>query len=131
METHFVRWMKFFGKPYSEFKMYSGDFLSDQYRPIIQNSTTIFVNNFAFGPTLNHKLKERFAMLPEGVKIISSAEFRPINFRITTRNITGRLLKHIHVNVYIVQGEHKLKKLLDMLYYTQVDLCAGYSPHGS
>lgn len=89
METHFVRWMKFFGKPYSEFKMLEGDFLDDKYRSILQNSNTIFVNNFAFGPSLNHKLKERFAKFPEGVKIISSSEFRPINFRITTRNITG------------------------------------------
>ena len=69
--------------------MLEGDFLDDKYRSILQNSNTIFVNNFAFGPSLNHKLKERFAKFPEGVKIISSAEFRPINFRITTRNITG------------------------------------------
>ena len=84
-----MRWMKFFGKPYSEFKIFQGNFLDDKFRPVIQNSSTIFVNNFAFGASLNHKLKERFAMLPEGVKIISSAEFRPINFRITSRNITG------------------------------------------
>ena len=89
METHFVRWMQFFGKPYSEFKLMNGNFLDEKFRAIIQTSNMIFVNNFAFGPGLNHKLKERFATLPEGVKIISSAEFRPINFRITTRNITG------------------------------------------
>ena len=68
-----------------------GDFLDDKYRAILQDSNTIFVNNFAFGPSLNHKLKERFAKFAEGVKIISSSEFRPINFRITTRNITGKL----------------------------------------
>ena len=91
MATHFIRWMNFFGKPFSEFKMMEGDFLDDKYRAILQDSNTIFVNNFAFGPSLNHKLKERFAKFAEGVKIISSSEFRPINFRITTRNITGKL----------------------------------------
>ncbi|XP_063681364.1 uncharacterized protein LOC134816452 [Bolinopsis microptera] len=95
MATHFIRWMNFFGKPFSEFKMMEGDFLDDKYRAILQDSNTIFVNNFAFGPSLNHKLKERFAKFAEGVKIISSSEFRPINFRITTRNITdvGTILR--------------------------------------
>ena len=47
----------------------------------------IFVNNFAFGPALNHQLKLKFQNLPDGVRIISSAEFCPLNFRINDRNL--------------------------------------------
>ena len=48
----------------------------------------IFVNNFAFGPALNHQLKLKFQNLPDGVRIISSAEFCPLNFRINDRNLS-------------------------------------------
>lgn len=68
----------------------------------------IFCNNFAFGPSLNHQLKLKFQNLrdgelylgpvlaiwhvcvyPLGVKIFSSREFCPLNFRITERNLSG------------------------------------------
>lgn len=54
----------------------------------------IFVNNFAFGPKLNHALKEKFANLSDGTKIVSSHEFCPTNFRITPRNLSGELYVH-------------------------------------
>ena len=50
------------------------------------------MNNFAFGPKLNHELKLKFANLPDGTKIVSSHEFCPVNFRITSRNLSGRLI---------------------------------------
>ena len=51
----------------------------------------IFTNNFAFGPKLNHELKLKFANLKDGTKIVSSHEFCPINFRVTSRNMSGNL----------------------------------------
>jgi hypothetical protein len=49
----------------------------------------IFVNNFAFGPNVDHQLKLRFANMREGAKIVSSKAFCPLNFRITDRNLSG------------------------------------------
>ena len=49
------------------------------------------MNNFAFGPKLNHELKLKFANLADGTKIVSSHEFCPLNFRISTRNLSGEL----------------------------------------
>ena len=39
-----------YGKRYSEFKLFQGDFLSPEYHSTISSSTLVFVNNFAFGP---------------------------------------------------------------------------------
>ena len=39
MEREFIRWMKFYGKPYSEFKILKGDFLEERFRSIIQQSS--------------------------------------------------------------------------------------------
>lgn len=50
----------------------------------------IFVNNFAFGPSVDQQLKERFANLKEGAKIVSSKAFAPLNFKITNRNLNGK-----------------------------------------
>lgn len=47
----------------------------------------MFVNNFAFGPAVDHQLKQRFANMKEGAKIVSSKAFCPLNFRITERNL--------------------------------------------
>ena len=47
------------------------------------------MNNFAFGPTVDHQLKLRFANMKEGAKIVSSKAFCPLNFRITDRNLSG------------------------------------------
>ena len=50
-------------------------------------SSLVFVNNFAFGPAVDHQLKQRFANMKEGAKIVSSKAFCPLNFRITERNL--------------------------------------------
>ena len=39
-----------YGKKYSPYKLFQGDFLSPEHRPTISSSTIVFVNNFAFGP---------------------------------------------------------------------------------
>ena len=87
MEKHFAKWMKWYGKCYSDYELIKGDFLSPEFSERINSSTVIFVNNFAFGPALNHQLKLKFQNLPDGVRIISSAEFCPLNFRINDRNL--------------------------------------------
>ena len=50
----------------------------------------VFVNNFAFGPKLNHELKLKFANFADGTKIVASHEFCPLNFRMTSRNLSGQ-----------------------------------------
>ena len=50
MEKWFKFWMSFYGKMYSPFRLVHGDFLDDQHKQPILESTIVFVNNFAFGP---------------------------------------------------------------------------------
>ncbi|CAI7993879.1 Histone-lysine N-methyltransferase, H3 lysine-79 specific [Geodia barretti] len=88
MEEEFVKWMDWYGKSYGEFELIKGDFLDPSFDEILQSATVIFTNNFAFGPKLNHELKLKFANLKDGTKIVSSHEFCPINFRVTSRNMS-------------------------------------------
>lgn len=85
MDIIFRSWMRWFGKKFGEFELIKGDFLADEHREKINNATVVFVNNFAFGPTVDHQLKDRFAELKDGAKIVSSKSFCPLNFRITDR----------------------------------------------
>ncbi|KAG7310918.1 hypothetical protein JYU34_003757 [Plutella xylostella] len=88
MDNHFKMWMKWYGKKHGEYKLIKGDFLLDEHREKINAATIVFVNNFAFGPHVDHQLKERFADLKDGAKIVSSKSFCPLNFRITDRNLS-------------------------------------------
>ncbi|XP_076335683.1 uncharacterized protein LOC143238923 isoform X2 [Tachypleus tridentatus] len=88
MEKNFRFWMKWYGKSYGEHKLIKGDFLTNEHRDTIVNATLVFVNNFAFGPTVDHMLKERFADLRDGARIVSSKAFCPLNFRITDRTMS-------------------------------------------
>lgn len=85
MDGVFQTWIKWFGKRYNEYSLIKGDFLSDEHREKINGASIVFVNNFAFGPTVDHQLKERFADLRDGARIVSSKSFCPLNFRITDR----------------------------------------------
>jgi H3 lysine-79-specific histone-lysine N-methyltransferase len=105
MEKEFIFWMNFFGKSYSNFKIYKGDFLSDKESvlvesPLVRNSTMneyvqeiineaklVFVNNYAFGAEMDHQLKLRFSNMTEGAFIISCKPFSPLNFSINSRNL--------------------------------------------
>lgn len=51
----------------------------------------VFTNNFAFGPKLNHEMKLKFSNLKDGTKIVSSHEFCPLNFKLTSRNLSGKI----------------------------------------
>ncbi|KAL4236947.1 Histone-lysine N-methyltransferase [Mactra antiquata] len=88
MIEQYKRWMKWYGKKYCNFLLEKGDFLSEETKERINNATVIFVNNFAFGPQVDHQLKLRFANMREGAKIVSSKAFCPLNFRITDRNLS-------------------------------------------
>ncbi|KAF6216003.1 hypothetical protein GE061_000340 [Apolygus lucorum] len=88
MNLHFRKWMGWYGKKYGDYKLIKGDFLNEEHREKIVSATIVFVNNFAFGPTVDHMLKERFADLKDGARIVSSKSFCPLNFRITDRNLT-------------------------------------------
>ncbi|XP_048510630.1 histone-lysine N-methyltransferase, H3 lysine-79 specific isoform X2 [Athalia rosae] len=88
MEYNFRKWLSWYGKRCGEYRLVKGDFLADEHRESITGATIVFVNNFAFGPTVDHQLKERFADLRDGARIVSSKSFCPLNFRITDRNLS-------------------------------------------
>ena len=92
MDVLYKKWMRWYGKKFGEYKLIRGDFLKKEHRETITKSTIVFVNNFAFGPNVDHMLKEVFADLKDGAKIISSKSFCPLNFRITDRNLSGKLV---------------------------------------
>lgn len=85
MDISFRKWMRWFGKKFNEYQLLKGDFLADEHREKINSASVVFVNNFAFGPAVDHQLKERFADLKDGARIVSSKSFCPLNFRITDR----------------------------------------------
>ncbi|KAJ8950404.1 hypothetical protein NQ314_007944 [Rhamnusium bicolor] len=88
MNKNFRTWMQWYGKKYGDYKLLRGDFLTEEHREKINQATIVFVNNFAFGPSVDHQLKERFADLKDGARIVSSKSFCPLNFRITDRNLS-------------------------------------------
>ncbi|KAK9890270.1 hypothetical protein WA026_010379 [Henosepilachna vigintioctopunctata] len=88
MNKNFRTWMKWYGKKYGDYKLIRGDFLTEEHCEKINQASIVFVNNFAFGPTVDHQLKERFADLKDGARIVSSKSFCPLNFRITDRNLS-------------------------------------------
>ncbi|XP_036409926.1 histone-lysine N-methyltransferase, H3 lysine-79 specific-like isoform X3 [Megalops cyprinoides] len=100
MDREFQRWMKWYGKKHGEYTLEKGDFLSEEWKDRIANASVIFVNNFAFGPEVDHQLKERFANMKEGGKIVSSAPFAPLNFRINSRNLSdiGTIMRVVELS---------------------------------
>ncbi|XP_045036362.1 histone-lysine N-methyltransferase, H3 lysine-79 specific isoform X2 [Daphnia magna] len=88
MDFHFRRLMRWWGKLYGEYQLIKGDFLDQRHSEKIYSATVVFVNNFAFGPDLDHQLKERFADLRDDTRIVSSKAFSPLNFKISARNLS-------------------------------------------
>lgn len=95
MDRLFRQWMNWHGKTYSSFRLEKGDFLSDNHESEISRASIIFVNNFAFGPNVDHQLKQRFSRLKDGTRIISSKPYCPLNFRRTNRSLSdiGAILR--------------------------------------
>jgi len=86
MEKEFIFWMNFFGKKYSNFKIYKADFaqpspMNESVTKIINNAKLVFVNNYAFGAELNNQLKSRFCKMKENAFIISSEALCPLKSR--------------------------------------------------
>jgi len=88
MNSNFQKWMSWYGKHYGQYQLLKGDFLSEDHREKITNATIVFVNNYAFGPQVDHMLKQRFADLKDGARIVSSRSFCPLNFRMSERNLS-------------------------------------------
>ncbi|XP_075060811.1 histone-lysine N-methyltransferase, H3 lysine-79 specific isoform X1 [Mixophyes fleayi] len=100
MDKEFRKWIKWYGKKHAEYTLERGDFLSEEWRERIANTSVIFVNNFAFGPEVDHQLKERFANMKEGGRIVSSKPFAPLNFRINSRNLSdiGTIMRVVELS---------------------------------
>ncbi|XP_041086645.1 histone-lysine N-methyltransferase, H3 lysine-79 specific-like isoform X2 [Polyodon spathula] len=100
MDWQFMKWMKWYGKKHGKYSLERGDFLSEEWKERIANTSVIFVNNFAFGPEVDHQLKERFANMKEGGKIVSSKPFAPLNFRINSRNLSdiGTIMRVVELS---------------------------------
>ncbi|XP_064424431.1 histone-lysine N-methyltransferase, H3 lysine-79 specific [Latimeria chalumnae] len=100
MDKEFRKWMKWYGKKHAEYTLERGDFLSEEWKERIANTSVIFVNNFAFGPEVDHQLKERFANMKEGGRIVSSKPFAPLNFRINSRNLSdiGTIMRVVELS---------------------------------
>ncbi|EGT47624.1 hypothetical protein CAEBREN_11251 [Caenorhabditis brenneri] len=66
--------MKFFGKRAGHFELHRGDMLDNRFRQLIlQEATVIFINNFAFSPSLMLRLKENLlSYLGNGVRIVTT-----------------------------------------------------------
>ncbi|XP_025197414.1 histone-lysine N-methyltransferase, H3 lysine-79 specific [Melanaphis sacchari] len=88
MHLNFQKWMSWYGKECGQYQLIKGDFLSEEHREKITNATIVFVNNYAFGPQVDHMLKQRFADLKDGARIVSSRSFCPLNFRMSERNLS-------------------------------------------
>ncbi|XP_014326322.1 histone-lysine N-methyltransferase, H3 lysine-79 specific isoform X1 [Xiphophorus maculatus] len=100
MDKEFKKWMRWYGKKHGEYTLERGDFLSEEWKERIATTSIIFVNNFAFGPEVDHQLKERFANMKEGGKIVSSKPFAPLNFRINSRNLSdiGTIMRVVELS---------------------------------
>eukprot|EP00912_Choanoflagellata_sp_UC4_P000721 UC4_evm2s449 len=89
MAVEFKRAVSWFGKQCGNFIVEQGDFLdeNEELQNRINNADVIFVNNYAFGPNVNHMLKTLFHDMKEGAKIVSSLNMMPLMFCITNRNL--------------------------------------------
>jgi len=100
MEERFIFWMNWHGKTYTEFELFHGDFFEKKYADIIKSANFILVNNFAFKPEVDHKLKQRFLDLRDGVQILSSKPFCSPKSRVTERHLTdiGSIMKVMEIH---------------------------------
>lgn len=105
MGERFKFWMEWHGKTYTEFELFHGDFFNKEYVDIIKNSNHILVNNFAFKPDVDHRLKQKFLDLKDGTQILSSKPFCSPKNRVNERNLTD-----IGSIMHVVEIQPELKK---------------------
>lgn len=99
MVERFKFWMNWHGKIYTDFEIFHGDFFDKQYTEIIRSATYIFVNNFAFKPDDDHKLKQKFLDLKDGTQILSSKPFCSPKSRVSERHLSdlGSIMQVIEI----------------------------------
>lgn len=99
MEERFKFWMNWHGKTYTEFELFHGDFFAKKYIDTIRSATYILVNNFAFKPDDDHKLKQKFLDLKDGTQILSSKPFCSPKNRVTERHLSdiGSIMQVIEI----------------------------------
>ena len=57
--------MRWWGKHYGEYELLKGYFLDQIHSEKVHSANVIFVNNFAFGPKLDHQLKGIYLYIVE------------------------------------------------------------------
>uniref|UniRef100_A0A0K0DAT7 Histone-lysine N-methyltransferase, H3 lysine-79 specific n=1 Tax=Angiostrongylus cantonensis TaxID=6313 RepID=A0A0K0DAT7_ANGCA len=76
MGEDFSKWMKWWKKKCRPFQLIHGDMLDEQYRTLItQEATIIFINNYAFEPSLDLHIKNMLADCHMGTRIISTKAY--------------------------------------------------------
>lgn len=88
LSKEFRNWMKWFGKMIRPFELYQGDFLDEKYRRLLtKRATILFINNLAFTPALDEKIKsEIINKLRDGTLVITTKNYGK-NDRITDRTV--------------------------------------------
>lgn len=67
-----------------------GDFLEDaKVHKVIERADVVFVNNYAFGSTINHRLMQLFLSMKEGATIVCFEAFRTLEHTITEHNMNN------------------------------------------
>jgi H3 lysine-79-specific histone-lysine N-methyltransferase len=80
--------MQMYGRSPGTVHVRKGDFLEDpKVHKVIERADVIFVNNYAFGSDVNHRLMHYFLSMREGATIISFVAFRPLDYKITDHNM--------------------------------------------
>jgi H3 lysine-79-specific histone-lysine N-methyltransferase len=86
--------MRFYGRKTRQFSLERGDFLDPKYRELVtKEATIIFINNYAFRPELESKIKyDLLFELQSGTKIISTKPYASLKAPLNDRQISGKLL---------------------------------------
>ncbi|VDM59247.1 unnamed protein product [Angiostrongylus costaricensis] len=88
MGEDFSKWMKWWKKKCRPFQLIHGDMLDEQYRTLItQEATIIFINNYAFEPSLDLHIKNMLADCHMGTRIISTKAYATGTKRVNMRNL--------------------------------------------
>lgn len=105
--------MRFYGKKMRQFSLERGDFLDPKYRELItKEATIIFINNFAFRPDLESKIKyELLFELQSGTKIISTKPYASLKAVQNDRQMNG---KSFFKMVAYYSGVLDLSSILDI-----------------
>ncbi|KAI7292774.1 hypothetical protein KC315_g19436, partial [Hortaea werneckii] len=79
---------KLWGLDVGPVNLLRGDMTSHPEVPnILQRADVVLVNNQAFTPALNDKLRDMFLDLKPGAKVVSLKPFRPLGHKIAARNV--------------------------------------------